>query len=65
MLEEKGLVNDGRSIGCYDVSEADGFDGHAHGVEPRKLLTLQSIVDEGFHEEPITLTEKDTLGKFL
>ena len=63
MLEEKGLVGDGRSISCYDGSEADGFDGHAHSVELRKLLIPKSIVDEGLYKELITLTEKGFIRK--
>ena len=31
---------------------------HAHGIEPRKLLTPKSIVNEGLHKKLITLPEK-------
>ena len=58
MLEEKGLVGDGGFIGCHNISKTDGFDSPAHGVEPRKLLTPESFVDEGLHKELITLPEK-------
>ena len=51
-------MSDGRSISSHYVSKTNGFDSHAHGVEPGQILASEPVVHKGLHQELVTLTEE-------